>query len=154
MTIKFYTSAEPYGYLNNFKKSPMFIYGRWWKNVESAYQAQKTIIPEEYDKIWLAKHPREARNLGQTVHIRKDWDEIKISVMYECVLAKFVQNQEFRNRLFSTGDEEIAEDSPIDSFWGLGPNGNGQNNLGIILMKVRSLLRTNEYFELFNSIGI
>lgn len=150
--IKFYSSKEPYGYLNNFKKSPMFIYGRWWKNVEAPYQAQKTLNPDEYHKIWIAKHPREARNLGQLVTIRPDWSKIKITTMYECVLAKFVQNKDFRERLFSTGNEEIAEDSPIDSFWGLGPSGNGENHLGRILMDVRSVLRTDEYFELFDSI--
>jgi ribA/ribD-fused uncharacterized protein len=41
----------------------------------------------------------------------------------------------------STGDEEIVEDSPIDSYWGCGADGKGQNNLGKILMEVRSRLR-------------
>jgi len=147
--IKFYTSAEPYGYLNNFKKSPMFIYGRWWKNVESAYQSQKTLNFEEFNKILSTKHPREARDLGQLVQLRDDWNEIKIPTMYECVLAKFVQNHDFRERLFSTGIEEIAEDSPVDYFWGLGADGSGENNLGKILMIVRDKLRTSEYFDLF-----
>jgi predicted NAD-dependent protein-ADP-ribosyltransferase YbiA (DUF1768 family) len=52
--------------------------------------------------------------------------------------------------LFSTGDEEIAEDSPTDSFWGLGPDGGGQNNLGKILMQVRQVLRTTDYFNFFS----
>lgn len=148
--IKFYTSAEPYGYLNNFKKSPMFIYGLWWKNVESAYQAQKTFVKEEYNAIHRAIHPRDARELGQLVNVRSDWDKIKIPTMYECVLAKFVQNKDFRERLFSTGDEEIAEDSKIDYFWGLGEDGSGQNNLGKILMQVRQVLKTTNYFDLFD----
>jgi ribA/ribD-fused uncharacterized protein len=150
--IKFYSSKEPYGYMNNYKKSPMFIYGRWWKNVESAYQAQKTFDPDEYHKIWMAKHPKEARDLGQLVTVRPDWDQIKVSVMYECVLNKFIQNRIFREKLFSTGEEDIAEDSPIDSFWGLGPAGNGLNHLGKILVKVRSVLRTNEYYDLFQGL--
>ena len=149
MTIKFYKSVEPYGYLNNFKKAPMFVYGRWWKNVEAAYQAQKTLVPEEYDTIWLAKHPRDARNLGQKVTVRPDWNEIKIAVMHECVLNKFIQNGDLRKKLFSTGEEDIAEDSPIDSFWGLGPNGDGLNHLGKILVQVRAELRTTNYDELF-----
>lgn len=152
MVIKFYTSAEPYGYLNNFKKSPMYVYDHWWKNVEAAYQAQKTFVKKEYNEILLASHPREARDLGQLVTVRPDWDEVKVSVMYNCVLAKFVQNLDFRTRLFATGDEEIAEDSPIDSFWGLGPNGDGLNNLGKILVKVRNNLRTKEYFNLFEDL--
>ncbi len=137
MTIKFYKSEPPYGYLNNFKRADMFVYGRLWKNVESAYQAQKTLVPEEYDAIWLAKTPRIARNLGQTVSIREDWDNIKVAVMYTCVLAKFTQNHDLRALLLSTGNEDIIEDSPIDWFWGCGADGTGKNNLGKILMQVR-----------------
>lgn len=140
MTIKFYKSIEPYGYLNNFRKAPMFIYSAWWKNVEAAYQSRKTNDPDEQKAIRLASHPGTARDLGQNVTMRSDWDKIKYQVMAECVLAKFVQHRDLRERLLSTGYEYLIEDSPVDSWWGCGPDGNGQNNLGRILMATRALL--------------
>lgn len=141
MTIKFYKTNEPYGSFNNFKKAPFFIYNRWWKNVEAAYQAQKTSVPEEYDSIWIAATPREARDLGQKVTMRPDWDQVKYNVMLECVLAKFEQHKDLQELLLSTDNEELMEDSPIDSYWGCGADGKGQNNLGKVLMEVRRRLR-------------
>lgn len=140
MTIKFYRSVEPYGYLNNFRKAPMFIYNAWFKNVEAAYQSRKTNIKEEQESIRLALHPSTARDLGQKVTMRSDWDSIKYSVMEECVLAKFVQHKDLRERLLSTGTEYIIEDSKIDYYWGCGADGTGKNKLGLILMTVRILI--------------
>lgn len=140
MTIKFYKSVEPYGYLNNFRKAPIFIFNVWYKNVEAAYQSQKTNNKVEQEQIRLAPHPNQARELGQKVTIRSDWDDIKYSIMEACVLAKFLQHKDLRERLLSTGTEYIIEDSPIDAWWGCGPNGDGENNLGRILMSVRILI--------------
>ncbi len=140
MTIKFYKSVEPYGYLNNFRKAPMFIYNAWFKNVEAAYQSRKTNNPDEREAIRLTSHPMTARDLGQKVTIISNWDEIKYSVMAECVLAKFVQHRDLRERLLSTGSEYLIEDSPADSWWGCGADGKGANNLGRILMATRVLL--------------
>ncbi len=141
MAIKFYKTRDPYGFLNNFYRSRMFIYGRWWNWVEAPYQAMKTIVPAERDAIWAATSPRQARDLGQTVTLHDSWDEIKVEVMYQCCLAKFTQNHELMEKLLATGDEELIEDSPIDSFWGCGADGKGQNNLGKVLMRVRKDLR-------------
>lgn len=142
MTIKFYKSEPPHGYMNNFYRNRIFIYGRWWATTEHAYQAQKATDITEYDAIHQAATPREAFNLGQKVQsMRADWEDVKIDVMYDIVLAKFVQHHDLREKLLSTGDEEIVEDSPIDSFWGCGANGNGANHLGKILMKIRKELK-------------
>lgn len=141
MAIKFYKSTPPHGYLNNFDKNPIFVFGRKWKTVEHAYQAQKTHDQKEYDAIWKAETPREARNLGQTVTLRKDWENVKDSVMKECVRAKFSQHKELQEQLLSTGDEEIIEDSPIDWYWGCGADGKGKNKLGKIIMEIREELR-------------
>lgn len=140
MTIKFYKTNAPYGFLNNFKKARMFVYDRWWNNVEAAYQAQKTNIPDEQDMIWRAKTPREARDLGQKVTMRANWDQVKVIVMYECCLAKFLQHADLRKQLMATNQEELIEDSPIDYFWGCGEDGTGQNQLGKVLMRVRATL--------------
>lgn len=140
MAIKFYKSVEPYGYLNNFRKAPMFIYNAWYKNVEAAYQSRKTFSLEEQESIRLASNPRTARDLGQVVSIRSDWDQVKYQIMAECILAKFVQHKDLRERLLSTGNEQLIEDSETDFYWGCGADGTGQNNLGKILMITRSLI--------------
>ena len=141
MTIKFYKTNDPYGFLNNFYTSRMFVYGRWWNNVEAPYQAQKTDVPSEYEAIYKSATPRKARDLGQICKMRKDWDQVKDQVMYECVMAKFLQNKELRQELLATGDEKLVEDSPVDSYWGCGKDGRGQNKLGQILMRVRKELQ-------------
>jgi N-glycosidase YbiA len=75
--------------------------------------------------------------------IRPDWEEVKISVMKKGLYAKFTQNPGLQESLLSTDDREIMENSPYDSFWGIGPQGNGQNQLGKLLMRLRSHLRNH-----------
>lgn len=141
MTIKFYKTNAPFGFLNNFKKARMFIYGRWWNNVEAPYQSQKTLDVLEQHTIWLTKTPREARDLGQKVTMRSNWDKIKADVMHECCLAKFLQHADLRKELMKTDPEILIEDSPIDFYWGCGKDGTGKNMLGTILMRVRHELK-------------
>jgi len=141
MTIKFYKTSGTHGFLNNFKKARMFIYGRWWNNVEAPYQSQKTLDIGEQLQIWEADTPRKARDLGQKVTLRSNWDKVKDQVMYECVLAKFLQNADLRRELMKTDPEVLVEDSPIDSYWGCGKDGTGKNMLGLTLMKVRQELK-------------
>ncbi len=40
-------------------------------------------------------------------------------------------------QLEKTDNREIVENSPIDDFWGIGPEGNGENQLGKPWMKIR-----------------
>jgi ribA/ribD-fused uncharacterized protein len=141
MSIKFYKLKDPYGFMGNFYLSKIFVYGRWFLNVEAAFQAQKTNIESEVLAIQNAAKPMEARNLGQICQLRENWEQIKDIVMYDCVLAKFVQHKELRDQLLATGDEELIEDSPVDWTWGCGKDGTGKNLLGKILMRVRSELK-------------
>ena len=120
MSIKFYRLKDPHGYMGNFYPSKVFVYGKWFKNVEAAFQAQKTPVEAEVLAIQNASKPMEARNLGQKWQLRENWEQIKDIVMYECVLAKFVQHKDLREQLVATGDEELIEDSPVDWTWGCG----------------------------------
>src|SRR5208282_1023914 len=141
MTIKFYKIKDPHGYMGNFWKARFFVYGRWWNNVEAAFQAQKTSIEAEVLAIQNALKPMDARNLGQKCALRENWEQIKDIVMYDCVLAKFVQHKDLRDQLVATGDEELIEDSPVDWTLGCGKDGTGRNLLGQILVRVRRELR-------------
>jgi ribA/ribD-fused uncharacterized protein len=145
----FYKVNEPYGFMSSFYKAKMFIYNKWWASVEHAYQAQKCLYPEEALAIWKTVKCKDARDLGQKVSLRPDWDKIqdhflmlsvKDQVMLDCVLAKFVQHHDLRKMLLDTGAEELIEDTAPsnDMYWGCGKDGTGKNMLGKILMKVRS----------------
>lgn len=74
------------------------------------------------------------------VHMRDDFEDNKIKIMYRCVYKKFKQNEHLRDILISTGESDIEERS-YDRFWGTGYNGGGRNELGKILMKVRDKLK-------------
>ena len=140
--MKFYKTNAPGGYMSNYWKARFFIYNRWWKSVEHAYQAQKCADPVEYDAIHQTVKANDARLLGQKVKMREHWDDIhKDRVMYECCKAKFLQHKDLRDQLMATGTEELIEDSPVDSYWGCGADGSGKNMLGKILMKIREELR-------------
>lgn len=141
MAIKFYRTKDPYGFMSNFKRARMFIYDRWWNNVEAPYQSRKTNVQSEIDAIWKSEHPVEVRELGQKVSMRPDWDQVKRQVMTECCLAKFLQHTDLRKQLIETGSEELIEDSPVDWYWGCGKNGVGLNVLGQVLMELREKLK-------------
>lgn len=74
--------------------------------------------------------------------MRDDWEEKKIAIMYKAVHAKFEQNGDLKKILQATKDRELYEISIFDRFWAVGKKLNGRNELGKILMKVRSELRS------------
>lgn len=120
--------------------------GAWWPTVEHYFQAQKFEDEAYRERIRVAPGPREAKNLGRTrdLPLRADWDEVKEEVMLAACRQKFATHEEAREVLLSTGDEELVENAPNDAFWGCGPDGQGRNALGRILMQVREELRQNE----------
>jgi hypothetical protein len=137
MAIRFYKLKDPGGFLSNFYKHPIAIYGREWINVEAPYQSRKTLIPEEVEMIHDARTAKEARDIGQKVSLVPYWNDIKYDIMKECCFAKFYQNEDLLKMLLETGEEELIEASPYDSYWGTGRDGDGLNMLGKVLMEVR-----------------
>jgi ribA/ribD-fused uncharacterized protein len=82
----------------------------------------------------------EAKNYGKKTDLREDWEEVKIKIMCEIAYCKFAQNQDLKEKLLKTGEEELIEGNHWrDQFWGV-YNGEGKNWLGRILMKVRKKL--------------
>ncbi len=73
--------------------------------------------------------------------IRPDWDAIKDDVMYRAVRRKFELHPELRTMLLATGDEDIVESAPTDTYWGVGRDGTGLNKLGKIIARIRDELR-------------
>lgn len=141
--ILFYGPHEPYGYLGNWYPAALFLKDKIWPTSEHYYQAQK-MAGSKYEEICRRLgSPRETFEMTRRpeIPIRKDWEQVKAAVMRDAVTAKFTQNPELAERLLATGDAELAENSPVDFYWGIGADGSGQNMLGKILMDVRQQLR-------------
>lgn len=137
----FSTAFDP---LNNWSAHQVHIWGRAFATVEHAYHFRKyrETAPDVAEEIASSPSPwaafqtdRKQANLRRT-----DWNDVKVDIMTEIVRAKVTQNEDVRMVLLATGTKRIVENSPWDSFWGIGPNGDGKNQMGRILMQLRSEL--------------
>jgi N-glycosidase YbiA len=145
MTVRFYRTNEiPYGVFSNFSKHGFTLDGHYWPTVEHYYQAQKFVGTPQAEEVRLAHSARSARELGNDRQrpLRSDWDEVREEVMWRAICRKFEEHPDLRDILLGTGDQELVEASPYDSFWGEGPQGDGKNQLGKQLMRLRDMLRT------------
>lgn len=143
MAIYFYKQYGPLGYLANYSEHGFYKSGKYWPTAEHYFQAQKFFDETIKERIRLAKTPKEASTIGRdrSLPIRKDWEQVKQSIMLETVLLKFRANPDILKLLIETGDEELIENTTKESYWGCGPNKEGENNYGKILAKARSILK-------------
>lgn len=144
--IRFYKEFGSLGYLATYSNHGFYKDGIYWKTSEHYYQAQKFFDIDVKQRIINAPTPKEASNIGRNrmYHLREDWERVKKQVMFEAVYYKFKQNEQILKKLLETGEAYIVEATVKENYWGCGPNNDGQNNYGKIVMAVRSKLR-NEY---------
>ena len=133
-----------YRFLSNFHPVNVEHDGLVYPSVEHAYQAAKSLDPEEREVIRSCGSPSMAKKLGRHAKVREDWDDIKISIMAKLVYQKFASDTDLARGLLDTGDSLLIEGTWWgDRFWGI-CNGVGHNHLGKILMAVRDSLKEKE----------
>ncbi len=140
--IRFYHSDQPWGELSNFSRHAVFLHGRVWPTVEHFYQAQKFSGTQHEETIRRSSTPMLAKlraNALREDQDRRDWSDVKESVMLEGLRAKFAQHPDLRERLLTSGERELVEHTENDHYWGDG-DGTGANRLGHLLMQVRAEL--------------
>lgn len=129
-----------YFFLSNFFEAPVTWNGITYQNNEAAFQSAKVKDEEGRAKFAFLK-PSQAKAKGRRVHLRHDWEKVKFDIMYEICFAKFSQNEDLKAKLLATGEQYLEEGNTWgDKIWGT-VNGEGQNSLGKILMRVREELR-------------
>lgn len=131
-------------FLSNFHPVSVYYKRAEWPTAEHAYQGMKTVWAVDRKAIRMARSPGIAKRMGQSVEMRKDWDEVKRGIMLEIVRAKFTQSMLMKRMLLETRDAKLEEgNSWNDRIWGICPprSGNGTNWLGLILMQVREELQ-------------
>gem|GEM_PF-153529 len=142
--IGFYNKDQPhYSFTNFYQGNPISLGGNEWKTSEHYFQAMKFDDPKIQQEIWQAPSARDAFKLARQYRhlVRVDWNYAKEGIMHDIVLAKFSQDPKLKQELLDTGNAVLVEESPHDPYWGVGPDGSGQNKLGEVLMEVREKIR-------------
>jgi len=131
-------------FLSNFWKCRFVWDNILWRASENAYVAAKTTDRELRLEISTIEKPGDVKRFGRKMVVRPDWEAVKVGLMEEIVRAKFQQNGDLAHMLLETGDAVLEEGNRwSDKFWGVSPvgSGNGRNELGKILMKIRKELK-------------
>ena len=134
-----------YRWLSNFYPCELRFRGKAYSSVEYAYMSAKS-----EDKEWkkMCSEGREKQSkikkLSQHIDLVPHWETIKIDVMRECLELKFAQ-EPFMTWLLATGDSHLQEGNTWgDKFWGVDiETGEGENNLGKLLMELRHKFRAD-----------
>jgi len=135
-----------FAFLSNFFSSTIVVDGKKYSTVEHAYQAFKTESNSEREVIRGAATPGEAKKLGRSVTLRKDWETVKVDLMRKFIKQKF-ENPILREMLIATGEAKLIEgNSWNDRFWGV-CRGAGQNWLGRVLEEVRHEIAAENYAD-------
>lgn len=141
MTPAINSFSGVFHFLSNFSDAEVWLDGMSYRNTEAAYQAAKTFDIRHRRKIQLAATPNDAKRLGRSVPLRKDWEDVKLDIMYSVVRQKFRQHHDLAMLLLDTGNAELIEGNWWgDTYWGV-CKGVGHNHLGKTLMRVRHEIR-------------
>ncbi|MBI2888670.1 MAG: NADAR family protein [Candidatus Liptonbacteria bacterium] len=137
--VYFFTPA--FAPLDNFSAHVVCVWGLAFPTSEHAYQWKKyfSAHPEIAEEILAAPSPHAAKDIANknVGKLPSSWQEERVRVMEEALRAKAAQHEDVREALKRTGKRMIIENSPVDSFWGAGPDGKGENMLGKVWMKIR-----------------
>jgi len=140
-----------YEFLSNFYPCEVRYGDNTYPTAEHAFQASKTLDEAERQKVHQASTPGMAKQAGRKVTLRRNWEKVKIRKMTFIVREKF-KNQDLRDKLISTGDQELVEGNNWnDTFWGV-CKGKGQNQLGKILVQIREEIKMDEWNKIVEKI--
>ena len=141
-TIGFY--EREFYVFSNFSSFQVQWKGRLWPTSEHAYQAAHFFdtAPELVEEIFTARSAHEAFKIAKANGNKapKNWDKTKIGIMEDICRHKLQQHLYVEKKLRQTKDWPLAEDSPIDPFWGWGKDRKGRNELGKVWMRLRDEL--------------
>lgn len=137
-------------FLSNFHICRIYLKDLKFSYLENAFQCFKEEDITNRPKYCFVK-PWKAKWMGKSAKLRSDWESIKIDLMEELVTQKFIlKENNLSKKLIATYPKSLVEGNLWnDTFWGVDLKTYiGENNLGKILVKVRSKLISKSYLTL------
>lgn len=140
--IRFGTSSgtNPYRVFSNLYRAEFTLDGKTYPSVEHYVQSMKfTGSDDEYaERIRLQKNAAMVVGMSRSKEhpVRADWEDVKMEYARKGLAAKFAAHPELK-KLLEKSTGEIEYESTVDSYWGIGADGKGENQLGVLLMELR-----------------
>jgi len=140
-TRKLYPLDQYEKFLATFSAHALEYKGKIYPTVEHAYHASRYADDKIQEEIRLTKSPYLAWELSQKYKAGQiaDFDARKSAVMEELCRLKLEQHADVKAGLLASGDDTIVKNYP-DPYWGIGKDGVGKNEMGVIWMKLRAEL--------------
>ena len=155
--VCFHNPEEEKGFLSNWYISKFEVTGRVFSSMEQFMMYQKAICFGDEavaEQILKTDDVARIKELGRMVsgYNENIWNGMRQLIVYEGLVAKFLQNEELRERLLQTGDALLAECAVHDRIWGIGlsmkdekrfdiSQWRGEKLLGYALMMVRNKIK-------------
>lgn len=135
--------SGPNRFLSNFVPAEVTFEGVTYPTVEHSYVAAKTLDPLERLSVSPDLTSSKVKALGRKLTLRPDWDQVRLQIMENLLRQKF-DIPVYKVQLLHTGTAHLEEGNHWnDTFWGT-CKGQGENNLGKLLMKIRTELQEQE----------
>lgn len=128
-------------WLSNFAPVKIVLDGIEYPSTEHAYMSAKCDDPAWKEFCSTTEKPGDVKRASYKVKLIEGWDDKRLAVMKEVNRQKYSQNP-YKRMLIATGNEHLQEGNTWgDKFWGVDlKTGEGENNLGKIIMEIRSEL--------------
>jgi hypothetical protein len=141
-----------YRFLSNFHVASVVFEGVTYPSSEAAYQASKLKI--SHRTPYYNCSPKDSKKMirkdikdpEKALYSADEFDLRKYDIMKRIVFDKFYRHEHLKEMLLDTGTKYLSEfNNWEDVYWGYDVNlAQGENNLGHILMNIRSILKENK----------
>ena len=132
--------TDYFDFLHNNFQTPVYFSGILYPSVSHAYHAARSNDERTRRAILNAETFQSLGNIALRINDPIDWQEKKVKIMEQLVRDKFRRSKELQERLKLTEGRDLVmtynDNNSKNIFWGV-VKGNGQNQLGRILMKIR-----------------
>ncbi|KIJ69838.1 hypothetical protein HYDPIDRAFT_171815 [Hydnomerulius pinastri MD-312] len=140
--VKFDHTGELGGFVNHSRHRVLYK-NKTYPTALHLLEAMKfTERPDLQERIRTCSDVNDMYPLSASFqeHVRADWGQVFLKTMEEVLYLKFKQHQNLRTLLLTTGLADIIY-ADANSYWGEGALGEGANELGKALVRVRDRLR-------------
>ena len=145
--IKFNEEDKQYGFLGMKYPSEQIVNLNDGRHLSTCLADIIALSQKDYIQAFELRYQHEGKDVTSVEaleELENLWKAESLEIAVQANLAKFSYHKELAEKLIATEDAYIIYDDRTDDWWGTGPEELGNNLWGIVLMRVRDLLKNSQ----------